>query len=154
MDKVSTGDTFYSGSEPEGSGLLSEDDAGSSDPETSNASSTYRKKDGERKKTSRFSWFPSGERDNSGNSQGHQNLYRVYGWRWLMLVTLFLLNVNNGTVRELSTRWILKCAGWEQGVLMQESRFVRRSYCTSFLAKEMQPFLQRDASLLSLCEKN
>ena len=94
MDRIVTDDAFDSGSEPEGSGLLSEDDAGSSDPETSTASS---KKDGEGRKTNWFSWFPSG---GSGGGKGHQN-YRVYGWRWLMLVNLFLLNVSNGTVREL-----------------------------------------------------
>lgn len=92
QDGAWTDDNFDSGSEREGSGLLSDDDAGPEVPSVSK-----KKGDDEEKKTNWFDWFPSHSRDSSKNTGGHHS-YRVYGWRWLMLVTLFLLNISNGTV--------------------------------------------------------
>ena len=90
-------DTVYSAdSETEAeSGLLSEDDAGSSsDPEVAELTKRLRR-DSEEKKKGRFSCFPTA---NTSSDAPSRQVYRVYKWRWLMLITLFLLNVSNGAV--------------------------------------------------------
>ena len=96
MDEVWTDDNFESGSEKEGDSLFSEDDVGSSDPE---ASTLTRVKDDEKKRTNRFSLFPTSKKT---SGSGSHPTYRVYSWRWLMLITMFLLNVSNGTVGQWS----------------------------------------------------
>lgn len=95
-EDVWTDDTLESGSEREGGGLLSDEDgAESSEPE---AAAVTVKKRNERKKSSLFAWFPTPKAEESTTDEyGRQN-YKVYRWRWFMLITMFLLNVSNGTV--------------------------------------------------------
>ena len=82
------------------SGLLSEDDAGSSsDPEVAELTKRLRIDTEGKKKGRLFSFFPTANASDSDAAPGRQ-MYKVYWWRWLMLVTLFLLNVSNGTVSE------------------------------------------------------
>lgn len=101
MDEVWTDDTLESGSEREGGGLLSDvDGAESSEPEAAAAAVTVKKRNArtERKKSSLFAWFPTPKAEESTTDDyGRQN-YKVYRWRWFMLVTMFLLNISNGTV--------------------------------------------------------
>lgn len=99
MDEVWTDDTLESGSEREGGGLLSDEDgAESSEPEAA-AVVTVKKRNAraERKKDSLFAWFPTPKAEETTDDYGRQN-YKVYRWRWFMLVTMFLLNISNGTV--------------------------------------------------------
>ena len=106
MDEVWTDDTLDSGSEREGGSLLTdEDDGGSS--EAAAVTIKFKKKDTptKRKKSSLFTWFPTPKAEESGDGHGRQN-YKVYGWRWFMLVTMFLLNVSNGTVSEKYQNYI------------------------------------------------
>ena len=104
MDEVWTDDTLESGSEREGGGLLSEEDgAESSEPEGA-AVVKVKKRNArdERKKNGLFGWFPTPKAEESTDDYGRQN-YKVYRWRWFMLVTMFLLNISNGTVSD--QRW-------------------------------------------------
>ena len=99
MDEVWTDDTLESGSEREGGALLSDEDgAESSEPEAA-AVVTVKKRNAraERKKDSLFAWFPTPKAEETTDDYGRQN-YKVYRWRWFMLVTMFLLNISNGTV--------------------------------------------------------
>lgn len=97
-------DNLESESDREGGTLLLSDEEGeSSDPEVS-VVTKGRDADGKKKSSNLFSWFPvpkwmESSARHSSDTQGHQN-YRVYKWRWFMLVTMFLLNVSNGTVRK------------------------------------------------------
>ena len=104
MDEVWTDDTLESGSEREEGGLLSEEDgAESSEPEGA-AVVKVKKRNArdERKKNGLFDWFPTPKAEESTDDYGRQN-YKVYRWRWFMLVTMFLLNISNGTVSD--RRW-------------------------------------------------
>ena len=99
MDEVWTDDTLESGSEREGGGLLSDED-GAESSETEAAAVTVKKRNArnERKKSSLFTWFPTLKAEESTTDDyGRQN-YKVYRWRWFMLVSMFLLNISNGTV--------------------------------------------------------
>ena len=101
-DEVWTDDTLESGSEREGGGLLSDENGGeSSESEAAVVTVKNRGARTERKKRNLFTWFPTqnAEYEDGSESHGRQN-YKVYGWRWFMLVTMFLLNVSNGTVSE------------------------------------------------------
>ena len=101
MDEAWTDDTLESGSEREGGGLLSEEDgADSSEPEGA-AVVKVKKRNArdERKRNGLFSWFPTPKAEESTDDYGRQN-YKVYRWRWFMLVTMFLLNISNGTVSD------------------------------------------------------
>ena len=98
-EEIWTDDTLESGSEREGGGLLSDEDgAESSEPEAAATTVKKRNTRAERKKSSLFSWFPTPKAEESTtDNYGRQN-YKVYRWRWFMLITMFLLNISNGTV--------------------------------------------------------
>ena len=105
-------DNFFSAdSETEvesSSGLLSEDDAATSDPEVAELTERAARRDAGRKKTNLFlSCFPTADSSSASASgaQSGRQMYRVYGWRWLMLIALFLLNVSNGTVSSKLRIW-------------------------------------------------